>query len=114
MRARKHPDRRIKEARAQQNDQTRAQAVNDRLAWTQDEVDLLMTCEGDLECFKVAAQILGRTLEACRQHYYVVKRGEWHPINRGTTTVTKTVVTTTVTEYQYDRWDEADRSPWYV
>lgn len=57
------------------NEKSKAAADHDKELWSGDEVDLLM--EGANEEDLVAlAELLGRTVEACRQKRYEVKRGE--------------------------------------
>jgi hypothetical protein len=88
--------------RLARNDESRNKAGHHREPWSVDEVDFLMQwdpAEGDGDLI-IIAECLGRTIEACRQRFYEVKRGEVHVFRSKTTTVTVTKTTTA----QHDRY----------
>lgn len=58
--------------RAARNDESRNKAENHSEAWTVDEYEFLRTqwVDKSEEELATIAEILGRTIEACRQKYY--------------------------------------------
>lgn len=83
------------------NDRSQSRASHHHEEWSQDELDFLesewngFTCEDRDE--EAIAEILGRTVEACRWRASYIKRQQAKPVKRHTTTTTTT--TTTSTEY---------------
>ena len=60
------------------NEASRNEAVHDREPWLDYEDDLLITWTGNEEELRVAASLLGRTVEACRQRFYTIRRYGTH------------------------------------
>lgn len=60
--------------RKKTNEESRNAADAHRELWSADEVELLMGFFGEEEDLIELAEILGRTVEACRQKAYEVKR----------------------------------------
>lgn len=57
--------------RQQRNEESRAWAEHDREPWSAEEVEqLLGFWDGTEETLWEIAELLGRTIEACRQRYY--------------------------------------------
>lgn len=63
------------EDRLRRNDESRHRADHHAEQWTKEEDDFLQAFWRDADEAEVA-EILGRTIEACRQRFYVVRRGE--------------------------------------
>lgn len=57
------------------NEQSRNRADAHQELWSADEIELLMAFFGDESDLREVAEILKRTVEACRQKAYEVKRG---------------------------------------
>ena len=76
--------------RLARNDESRNRATHHREEWDGDEIALLLTWDQTAEELVVMAELLGRTIEACRQRFYQTLRGEVTSV-----TVKKTVCTTT-------------------
>jgi len=55
------------------NEKSKAAADHDKELWSADETELLMEGEGEEDLIALA-ELLGRTVEACRQKRYEVKR----------------------------------------
>lgn len=71
-------------------------AEHDGEEWTAEQVDWLQSWDGTEDYLRELAELLGRTIEACRERYYRGRRSGWS-------------VTTTVTVTQtYRGWTEAD------
>ena len=63
--------------RAPKNDESKVNADHNREPWTADELDeLCKNWDGTDPTLEVIAFVLGRTIEACRQRYYVHVHGE--------------------------------------
>jgi len=79
------------EERAARNDESRTKASQHAEPWTGEELDFLLTewNDGSEETLAIVAEILGRTIEACRQRFYEGRRG--HIRVRTETTVTTVV-----------------------
>jgi hypothetical protein len=97
-------------ARLARNAESKKAAEHDGQPWSAEEMDILMLCVRD-EDFVDAAEMLGRTIEACRQRFYVTRRGE------ATTTITtrrafvhdaSVRITETVAVTNYRGWMEGD------
>lgn len=56
------------------NDAMKAHAEKDRQPWTGTEVELLLEWDGTETELIDLAELFGRTIEACRQHYYLSRR----------------------------------------
>lgn len=64
------------EERAGRNDESRNVAKHHTEPWSADETEqLLGFWDGSEETLAEIAEILGRTIEACRQRYYISRRG---------------------------------------
>lgn len=63
------------EDRLRRNDESRYRADNHAEQWTKEEDEFLQAFWKDADEAEVA-EILGRTIEACRQRFYIVRRGE--------------------------------------
>lgn len=92
------------EARREVNDSSRNQATHHTEPWLAYELETLMLWDGSESELRDLAELLGRTIEACRQRYYVARRGESSVVVERTTTTTTT--TTSV------RWSSDDDAEW--
>ena len=96
------------ENRLDLNNKSRNKASHFHEEWSHDEVDFLMVefaqAIGDADQEALVAEILGRTIEGCRQRFYEVRSGK-KP--RGTLKVTSTTATTI--EYIGALDDDEDR-----
>lgn len=93
--------------RAHRNDESRNSAEHHREAWEHFEIDLLLGWDGTEAELADVSEMLGRTIEACRQEYYIARRYG----NRGRVRS----VTTTTTHTTTVRWADDDEWPeWYV
>lgn len=88
--------------RCEYNDRSRNHAEHFAEPWMQDELEFLLNefadAKGDRDLELVVAECLGRTIEACRQRYYVALNGK----NDGVT-IRVTSTTTTRIERICDR-----------
>lgn len=74
--------------RAARNDESRTTADHHAEPWSGDEDDFLKAEWDNTDAtLAVIAELLGRTIEACRQRYYIVQRG--HVRTETTITVTQ-------------------------
>lgn len=79
------------------NEKSKQSAEHDKEPWSAYEVEFLMThFEPDDQVLAMVAELLGRTIEACRQKFYVTAK-------TGNSTMTVTTQTTTAT---YRGWME--------
>lgn len=85
------------EERARRNDESRAKAGHHAEPWSSDEIDLLLEWDGSEEELATVAELLERTIEACRQRFYEARRG--HVVVRRTTV---TVVTGWLVGYCFE------------
>lgn len=96
--------------RLRRNDESRNRANHHAEPWTGDELDMLFSEWGHSPIEDIA-DVLGRTIEACRQRYYETRQG------KARTVTTKTVRETTVTHTHYigaaDDDDDCFWSPAY-
>lgn len=60
--------------RLARNAASKEYADNDGEHWDHDDLEFLLDWNGTEEDLKVIAELLGRTIEACRQRYYTAKR----------------------------------------
>lgn len=93
------------------NEQSRNKAGHFREEWSHDEISFLLqefpAASGKPDEEAVVAEILGRTIEACRQRFYVERRGEGKVVS-----FKETITTTVVARETYiglyddpeDRW----------
>lgn len=94
--------------RAAHNDASRSTADHHQEPWSGEELETLTELwDGTEETLADLAEILGRTIEACRQRYYETRKGLGAGSKR---TVTHTVTTTTTTA-SYEEW--TDNPEWY-
>jgi hypothetical protein len=85
------------ETRKARNDESRAAAEHYAQPWLGWQEELLSEWKGGEGDLADLAELLGRTIEACRQHYYVITRiGYTRTTIRRTDSGTR-VTTTTVT-----------------
>lgn len=96
------------EARKARNENSLGGAEHHREAWLDYELELLMEWDHSEEGLAELAELLGRTIEACRQRYYEARKGRrrTRSVERTTTTVT----TTRVVWQDDDEWNPE----WYV
>jgi hypothetical protein len=86
------------EARQARNDESRTKAGHHTEPWLGWEEEVLALWEGGEGDLADLAEMLGRTIEACRQHYYVITRiGYTRTTIRRSWDNTTTVTVTTVT-----------------
>lgn len=87
------------------NAASKAHAEHDGEPWGDDELEWLQSWDGTEPYLRELAELLGRTIEACREQFYKRRRqGSWICVERSTTT------TTTTTTYR--GWTEADGDGW--
>jgi hypothetical protein len=106
--------------RLDRNAASKAQAEHDREPWTQYEDELVqeLWTENHTEAeLAEIAETLGRTIEACRERYYKVRRAE--VITYSTRTVTErkgqTETRETTVEKKRPAWMDEEALPdWYV
>lgn len=87
-------------ARLARNAESKLAAEHDGEEWTADELEWLRSWTGGDAYLAELAELLGRTIEACRQRYQLEKHGLVR--TRTTTTITRT------TETVYRGWKEGD------
>lgn len=75
------------EERLRRNAESKCYASHDGEPWSSDELDVLMVWSGSEEELAACAELLGRTIEACRQRFYEV-RGVGHIRTETTVKVT--------------------------
>lgn len=75
------------EERLKRNDESRSKAEHHAEPWSADELEVLMLWSGSEDELVALAEMVGRTIEACRQKFYMARRGH---IKIQTTTVTVT------------------------
>lgn len=87
--------------RLRRNAESKLQADHDGHPWTDEELAWLASWDGTEPYLAELAELLGRTIEACREAFYKRRRtGTWHQ-------VIDVRVTTT-----YSGWTEADGDGW--
>lgn len=91
--------------RLRRNDESRARAKKHRELWSQDEIDVLMLWDRSDSELTAVAEMLERTREACRERYYLIRRGAIQFSER-------TMTTTTTTTVEYRGWKEGDGDGW--
>lgn len=75
---------RYNEKRLARNAESKASAENDGQPWCQDELDWLQTWDRTEAELADLAEILGRTLEACREQFYLRRRQDsWAVVVEG-------------------------------
>ena len=87
--------------RLARNAASKAQAEHDGEPWSSDELQWLESWDGTATELAELAELLGRTIEACRQQYHVSKR-------QGSFTRTTTTTVTRTTTTVYRGWVEGD------
>lgn len=98
------------EARREVNDESRNRAEHHGEPWTGYEIDLLMQWDGSESELLDLSEMLGRTVEACRQRFYETRSGKVRTPRPSRRSVTRTVTTTTRIV-----WEDDDEYPdWYV
>lgn len=88
--------------RLQRNAASKRLADHDGEPWSDDELEWLRSWDGDPAYLVELAELLGRTIEACRERYHVDRRG----------VVRVTRTTTVTTETVYRGWKEGDGDGW--
>lgn len=84
---------------------SKAHAEHDGEEWTAEQLEWLQSWDGTEEYLRELAELLGRTIEACRERYYVRRRtGDW------SITTTKTIRTQTTVTYR--GWTEDQGDGW--
>lgn len=80
--------------RLRRNALSKLRAEHDGETWADDDLEWLESWDGSEEYLAELSELLGRTIEACREQFYKRRRlGQW-------VQVTTTVTTTTVTTYR--------------
>lgn len=74
--------------RLRRNAESKEHAEHDGEPWSGDELDILRLWSGDEDELAVTAELLGRTIEACRQRFYEARRGHVRVKREVTVTVT--------------------------
>jgi hypothetical protein len=59
--------------RLARNAESKRHAERDGEGWTEHELEVLMLCSTDAD-FVDMAELVGRTIEACRQKFYITRR----------------------------------------
>lgn len=90
--------------RLRKNAASKAQAINDGMEWSSEELEWLYSWDGTPAYLEELAELLGRTIEACREKFYKSRRTG--------VTVTRTTTTTHTTTTTYRGWTEADGDGW--
>jgi len=93
-----------KKDRLERNAASKAKAENDGQPWGSDELDVLRMWDGSEGELAAVAELLGRTIEACRERFYKDRRG--YQVTR--TTEVRITRTTEV----YRGWMEGDDPGW--
>jgi hypothetical protein len=91
--------------RLSRNAASKAKAEHDGEPWSNEELDWLRSWDGSAEYLEELAELLGRTIEACREQFYKDRR-------RGQTTRVTVTETTTRTVTVYRGWKEEDGDGW--
>lgn len=91
------------EQRLAVNAASKTTAEHDGEEWTSEQIEWLASWDGTEAYLHELAELLGRTIEACRERYYKGRRTGW--------TVTKTF-TREVTTVVYRGWKEGDGDGW--
>lgn len=88
--------------RKQRNAESKAKAENDRQPWSSEELEILREWTGPEAELADIAELLSRTIEACRERFYKSRQNGW-----STATVTRTTTTAYRgwTEDRGDGWD---------
>jgi len=86
--------------RLERNAASKAHAINDGQPWAPDELDWLESWDGTEEYLAELAELLGRTIEACREKFYKVRRHGRGEITVTRTTETRVTRSTTTTTYR--------------
>jgi hypothetical protein len=77
------------EERLRRNEESKTKAEHDGEPWSGEELEQLVEYwDGTEETLADIAEILGRTIEACRQRYYETRRGHIRVSIKQETTVT--------------------------
>jgi len=87
------------EERARRNDESRTKAGHHAEPWSSDEIEILLTWDGSEAELLEMAELLERTIEACRQRFYEARRGH---LRVRTESVTVTVVTGWLVGYCFE------------
>lgn len=70
------------------NQESKAHADHDGEPWSQEELDQLFGYwDGTEQMVREIAELLGRTIEACRERFYKARRGHLRVTDKATTTV---------------------------
>jgi hypothetical protein len=85
------------ELRKQRNHESRATANRDSQPWSADELEWLEAWDGSSEMLAELAELLGRTIEACREKFHKSR---------------KTVTVVKVTKQYRKQWMEGDGDGW--
>ena len=97
------------EERKAVNEASRNRAKHHAEPWLGYEDELLLAWDGSEDELIDLSEMLGRTIEACRQRFYVVRR------NPGRRVVEHRETTTTTTTSSRVVWEDDDEWPdWYV
>jgi hypothetical protein len=89
--------------RKQRNAESKAKAENDNQPWGSEELEWLQTWDGSEAYLAELGELLGRTIEGCRERFYKSKKNGWC-----VSTTTRTTPTTTT----YRGWTCADGDGW--
>jgi hypothetical protein len=85
--------------RLERNAASKLVAEHDGQTWTDEELEWLRTWDGTEEYLVELGVLLGRTIEGCRQQYYISRRtGRWTARSKST--------------MEYRGWTEADGDGW--
>lgn len=98
------------EVRAVENDRSRNRAEHHKEPWSMTELELLLQWDGSHDELALTAELLGRTIEACRQQFYISRKEGIH-VRR---TTTRRSVETVVEEVHVTRprWSPEDDEEW--
>lgn len=88
-------------ARREANELSRNKASHDKEPWLDYEIEVLLEWDQTDDGLTDAAELLGRTREACRQRYYDTLAGRCSTARNVRVTVTRTTTTCTTTEEEY-------------
>lgn len=100
-------------ARQERNELSRNAATHHREEWLDSEIEMLMAFyDGTRDTLEDLAEILGRTIEACRERYLKTKNGYYSSASGKTTRADRAATTKPTARPAW--MDEEGLPDWYV
>lgn len=96
--------------RLKRNAESLGKAEHHREPWSTDELEWLKEWDGTEPLLAEIAELLGRTIEACREQFYKSRRAGWSVTQTRIVTARDGSSITTSTTYR--GWTEADGDGW--